>query len=101
MHILTAEELRSRPQSLLADAERGEPALVVEDSRPVFMTVPMGRGLDAREVRLELAVGLFEREQVNVEVAARIAGLSITDMVDELCRRQIAVGRGGAVASGK
>lgn len=91
MHTLTYEEISLHPQSLLADAKRGEPALVVENGQPVFMTVPMGQGLEAREVRLELAVGLFDREQISIGIAARIAGISISEMVDELGKRQIAV----------
>jgi predicted HTH domain antitoxin len=95
MHTLTTEQIRSQPQSLLADAKRGEPALVVENGQPVFMTVPLGEGLEAREVRLELAVSLFDREQVSIGIAARIAGLSVSDMIDELGRRRIPVVRYG------
>lgn len=95
MHTLTSEQMRTQPQSLLADAKRGEPALIIENGQPVFMTIPMGQGLDAREVRLELAVGLFDREQVSIGIAARIAGLSISDMIDEMGRRQIPVVRYG------
>lgn len=95
MHTLTTEQMRTQPQSLLADAKRGEPALVVENGQPILMTVPMGQGLEAREVRLELAVGLFDREQVSIGIAARIAGLSISEMIDELGKRRIPVVRYG------
>lgn len=91
MHTLTTEEMRDQLQHLLADAKRGEPALIVENGEPLFMTVPMGQGLDAREVLLELAAGLFDREQVSIGIAARIAGLSISEMIDELGKREIPV----------
>ncbi|MBI4754971.1 MAG: UPF0175 family protein [Betaproteobacteria bacterium] len=93
MHTLTTDEMRNEPQNVLADARRGEPALIVENGEPVLMTIPMGQGLEAREVRLELAVGLFDREQVSLGIAARIAGLSIEEMIDELGRRLIPVVR--------
>ena len=93
MHTLTYEEMRTAPQSLLADAKRGEPAVVTENGHPVFMAVPMGQGMDAREVRLELALGLFDHEQVSIGVAARIAGISISEMIDELGKRRIPVVR--------
>lgn len=91
MHTLTFEEVCSQPQCLLDDAKCGEPALVVAEGQPVFMAVPMGLGLAAREVRLELAVGMFCREQISVDIAARIAGLTINDMIDELHKRQVEV----------
>jgi len=91
MHTMTTDEMREQLQDLLADAKRGEPALIVEDGEPLFMTVPMKLGLDAREVLLELAVSLYDREQVSIGIAARIACLSISEMIDELGKRQIPV----------
>lgn len=44
-------------------------------------------------VRLEIAVSLFDREQVSIGVASRIAGLAISEMIDELDRRRIPVVR--------
>ncbi len=93
MHTVTLEQLLAQPESLPTNAKRGQAALVVEDGQPIFMAVPMGKGLEAREVRLELALGLFDREQVSIAIAARIAGLSISEMIDELGRRQIPVVR--------
>lgn len=91
MHQLTTDELTNQPDSLLADARRGEPALVTDHGKPVFMTVPMGEGFDARSVRLELAARLFDLEQVTLGGAAAMAGLSISEMIDELGRRRIPV----------
>ena len=91
MRTLTAEDVAQHPQRLLDDAARGEPSLVTQAGEPVLLAVPLGAGLDAREVRLELAAHLYEHEQISLGVAGCIAGLSYGDMTDELGRRGIAV----------
>lgn len=53
----------------------------------------MGASLDSLIVRLELAMSLFDREQVSIGVASRIAGSSISETIDELGRRRIPVAR--------
>lgn len=93
MDTLTVDEVNAQPQRLVADAVRGEPAMVMQDGQPVLMAVPMGAGLEALEVRLELAVRLFDRDQISAGVAARIAGLSLSEMLAELTKRQIPVVR--------
>lgn len=93
MHTLTDEELKRQPTRMLDDAQRGEPALVTVNGEAVMMTVPLGRGLAAPAVRLELAARLFDSEQISLGVAARIAGLAYSEMIDELGRRGIAVVR--------
>ena len=91
MHTLTAEELARQPQRLLDHAARGEPSLVTQAGEPVLLAVPLGAGLDTREVRLELAARLYDREQISLGVAARIAGLSYSEITDELGRRGVVV----------
>lgn len=91
MHTLTDDELRRQPDRLIDDARRGEPALVTVNGEPVMMTVPLGQGITSPAVCLELAVRLFDGEQISLGLAARIAGVPFADMVDELGRRQIPV----------
>jgi predicted HTH domain antitoxin len=91
MHTLTTEELARQPQQLLDDAQRGEAALVTRDGEPVLLAVPMGKGLESQTVRLELAAALYDREQISLGLAARIAGLSYSEMIDELGQRAIPV----------
>ena len=91
MNTLTIEDLARQPQRLLEDAERGEPTLVTRAGAAVLLAVPLAAGLDAREVRLELAARLYDHEQISLGVAARIAGVSYSEMMDELGRRNIAV----------
>jgi predicted HTH domain antitoxin len=91
MGSIPVEEFLEHPDKLLSDAQGGEIAVVTRDGEPVFMAVPMGAKLDAKQVRLEIAVSLFDREKISIGVASRIAGLSISEMIDELGRRRIPV----------
>lgn len=93
MGAISVEQFLAHPDKLLSEAQGGELAVVTQDGKPVFMAVPMGAKLDSLRVRLELAVSLFDAEQVSLGVAARIAGVSISEMIDELGRRQIPVAR--------
>ena len=93
MGSISVEQFLEHPDKLLSDAQDGEIDVVTRDGEPVFMALPMGANLDSRSVRLELAVSLFDRDQVSIGVASRIAGLSISEMIDELGRRRIPVAR--------
>jgi predicted HTH domain antitoxin len=93
MGSIPVERFLEHPDRFLSEAQGGEIALVTQDGEPVFMAVPMGASLDARKVRLEIAVSLFDREQASIGVAAGIAGLAISEMIDELGRRRIPVVR--------
>lgn len=93
MHTRSVEDLARQPQRLLEDAERGEMSLVTRSGEPVMLAVPLSGGPAAREVRLEIAARLYDHEQISLGVAARIVGLSYSDMIDELGRRNIAVVR--------
>ena len=92
MHTLTTDELQSQPGRLLEDADRGEMAVVTRDGEPLLLAVPLGsNGPDRPDVCIELAVRLFDHEQIGLGVAARIAGVSMAEMMDELGRRHIPI----------
>jgi predicted HTH domain antitoxin len=91
MGSISVKQFLDHPEQLLADARDGSIALVVQDGEPVLMAVPMGANLDSAAMRLELAVSLFDRSQIGIGVAARIAGLALSEFIDELGRRKIAV----------
>lgn len=91
MHTLTDQELSRQPLCLLDDAQRGEPALVTRNGEPLLLAVPLGKGIASQEVRLEVAVNLFDREQISIGLAARIAGISVGAMIEECGRRRIPV----------
>ena len=93
MHTLTDDELTRQPQRLIDDARRGEASLVIDDGVAVLLAVPLGAGLDATEVRVELAARMFDRDQISLGLASKIAGLSYSEMIDELGRRGIPVVR--------
>ena len=92
MGSIPVEQFLEHPDRLLSELKGGEIAVVTQDGEPVFMAVPMGADLDPK-VRLEIAVSLFEREQISIGVASRIAGLSISEMIDQLGRRRMPVVR--------
>ena len=91
MHSLTADEMKRQPQQLIDDAGRGEAVIVTVAREPVLMAVPLGKGIDSRAMLVDLAASLFDREQISLGLAAQIAGLSYSEMVGELGRREIAV----------
>jgi len=91
MRTLTADDLNQRPQQLMDEAEHGEPSMVTRDGKPVLLAVPLGKGLESRSVCIEVAARLFDHEQISLGLAARIAGLSYSEMIDELGQRQISV----------
>jgi predicted HTH domain antitoxin len=93
MGSISVEQFLEHPDKLLSDAQGGEIAVVTQDGKPVFMAVPMGANLDNQGVRLELAISLFDSEQVSIGVASHIAGLPVSEMIDELGRREIPVTR--------
>lgn len=93
MHTLTAEELEAQPQRLLDDARNGQADVVTIDGEPAMLTLPLGpAGGDSTE-RLSLAISLYERDLISLGLAAKVAGLPYSRMIDELGQRQIPVVR--------
>ena len=93
MHTLTTEDVSRQPQRLFNDEARGELSLVTREGQPVLLTVPLGTGVDMQPVTHDLAAYLYGSEQIGLGLAARVAGLSYSEMIDELGRRQIAIVR--------
>ena len=93
MTTITSEELDRQPERLLADARRGASDVVTEAGEPVMLTLPLGRNSGSSAERLELAVTLYERNDLSLGLTAKVAGLSYSQMIDELGRRQIPVVR--------
>jgi predicted HTH domain antitoxin len=93
MHTLTDEELKSAPLALLDHAHRDQATLVTVDGLAVMMAVPLDNGQPSPSALVDLAATLFDSEQISLGRAARIAGLSHSEMIDELGRRNIDVAR--------
>ena len=91
MDSISVDQFLKHPDRLLSDAQAGQINLITRDGEPVFMAIPMGAQFNSQAVRHELAITLFDSEQISIGVASRIAGLSISEMIDELGKRQIPV----------
>ncbi|HEY4069236.1 MAG TPA: UPF0175 family protein [Burkholderiaceae bacterium] len=90
---LTSEELERQPERLLDDARRGTSDVVTVQGEPMMLTLPLGQGAGSSAERLALAVSLYERDVLSLGLAAKVAGLPYSQMIDELGRRQIPVVR--------
>ena len=94
MTTLTSEELATQPERLLADAKLGRLHVVTVEGEPVMLTLPLGAAAISGVQRLELAVALYEHDVLSLGLAAKAAGLSYSQMIDdELGRREIPVVR--------
>ena len=90
MHTFTTEELAREPQRLLDDAQRGETSIVTRGGEPILLALPLNPSAESRTMRLEIAASLYDQDQISLGLAARIAGLDYSAMIDELGRRGIA-----------
>ena len=95
MNTLTDAELTREPLQLIDVAQRGEVSIVTIAGEPVLIALPLGKGAASRTTLVDLAATLFDCEQISLGLAARIAGLSYSEMIDELGQRQIPVVRYG------
>lgn len=93
MSTLTAEEVNAHPQRLLDDARQGQADVVTVDGEPAMLTLPLGPASGDDVERLNLAISLYERDQISLGLAAKVAGLPYSRMIDELGQRQIPVVR--------
>ena len=93
MHTLTADELEAQPRGLLDEIRRGLPVIVFAEGQPTMLAMPLGADAHMPVALLELAVALYESDQISLGRAAEVAGLRYSSMLDELGRRGIAVVR--------
>jgi predicted HTH domain antitoxin len=93
MQTLTFDEVNQQPGRLLEDAQRGRPNIVTVEGEPVMLTLPLGQSTGSSAERLELGITLYERDLVSLGLAAKVAGLGYSQMIDELSARGMAVVR--------
>ena len=91
MPTLTSDELEQHPHRLLDDARQGTSDIVTIDGEPAMLTLPFGPQTDTAAALLDLAVALYESDQISIGRAAEVAGLAYGQMIDELGRRSIPV----------
>ena len=90
MLTLTDDELRRTPDTLFDNEHQGQLTVVTTNGQPVVLALPLGSGPALHAALLDLAATLYDRELISLGKAARIAGLSYSEMMDELGRRDIA-----------
>lgn len=91
MHTFTVRDLREHTGDLIRGAENGELSIVTKHGTPVFVAVPFDETLLREGVSVALAIKLFDEERISLGRAAKLAGLSVSEMVDTLGRHGIAV----------
>lgn len=79
--VFSVRDLRQRSGKLLQDAENGRLALITKRGRPAILAVPFDERLLELGLHRTLAPGLFEKRQLTLAQAARLAGLSAEDFV--------------------
>lgn len=90
MHTIAIEELAREPQRLLDHARLGEVAVLTDGGTAVMLTVPLRGAAPIRAMLIDVAAQLYDSELVSLGRAARIAGLSYSETMDEFGRRGIA-----------
>ncbi|MBN8441941.1 MAG: type II toxin-antitoxin system prevent-host-death family antitoxin [Thauera sp.] len=93
METFTVRDLRERTGELIRGAEDGKLAVVTKHGTPVFVAVPFDETLLREGVSVALAIRLFDAEQVSLSRAARIAGRTVSEMIDLLGRHGVSVVR--------
>jgi len=91
MHTFTVRDLREHTGELIRGAENGELSVVTKHGTPVFVAVPFDETLLREGVGMALAIKLFDEERISLGRAAKLAGLSVSEMIDMLGRHGIAV----------
>lgn len=82
--VFTVRELRQRSGELLKDAEEGRLALITKHGRPALLAVPFDERLLDVGVHRALALHLFEKGQLTLSQAAKVAGLTLATFIDLL-----------------
>ena len=91
MRTFTVRDLREHAGDLIRGAENGELSIITKHGTPVFVAVPFDGTLLREGVSVALAIKLFDEERISLSRAARLAGLSVSEMIDMLGRHGIAV----------
>ena len=84
MDVFTVRELREKTGALLRDAERGDVSLVTKHGRPAFLAVPFDKTVIDAGARCAVAAHLIEQGTVTLAQAAKIAGLTVEELLDTL-----------------
>jgi len=91
MDTFTVRDLRERTGDLIRDAESGELSVITKHGRPVFVALPFDETLIKSGVLLSLAIKLYRDEIVSLERAAKLTGMSVAQLAEELAKQNIPV----------
>lgn len=91
MKAFTIRDLREHSDDLIRRAEAGKLSVITKNGTPVFVAVPFDDTLLQEGLGSALAMKLLGAERISLSRAARLAGRSISEMVDLLGRHGIAV----------
>ena len=89
MQTFTVRDLRNRTGELISEAEQGHLSIITKHGTPVFVAVPFNDILLQSGVRVSMAVNLFADHHVGLAQAAKIAGVSSSEMMDILAENRI------------
>jgi prevent-host-death family protein len=89
LNVFTVRDLRQRTGDLIRDAEEGRIALITKHGRPAFLALPFDERLLTYGINKALALHLFQAGHVTLSQAARIASISIEELLDLLGELQI------------
>ena len=84
LDVFSVRDLRNRSGELLRDAEAGQVSLITKHGKPAILAVPFDERLIDQGVHRAMALHLFESHQVTLAQAAKLAGLSLEDLVELL-----------------
>src|SRR5688572_23472811 len=93
MELFTIQDLRNRTEDLIRQAEAGQLLVVTKNGQPLFVAVPFDEALLKSGVRLSLAVHLFADGKLGLAQAARLAGISPSEMMDKLGEEKIPIAK--------
>jgi predicted HTH domain antitoxin len=93
MKALSIRELKNNPSAALRQAQADDLVVVMNRQQPQALLVDLARlgGADLAGVKFALAVTLFRQGQVSLGYAARVAGLSVSDLIERFGRMGIPI----------
>lgn len=87
--VFSARDLRLRSGELFRDAEQGRLSVITRHGRPAILAVPFDERLLALGLHRALAIHLFETGNLSLAQSARLAGLSIEELIELLGKEGI------------
>lgn len=89
MQTFTVRDLRNRTGELISEAEQGHLSIITKHGTPVFVAVPFNDTLLQTGVRVSLGINMFAEGHVGLAQAAKIAGVSPSEMMSILAEHKI------------